>query len=230
MQFQYWEYDNHLIELLLESKMSIKEMAEDIKVSETFIHQRVKALGLDWILQEPRKFSRGQTALTNVLRKILPNEKIVNEYHIGERLKLDIYCPSYNIAIEYHGRQHFEYVAHFHSSYEDFIRSKERDERKIALCNDQNISLIAFRYCDDLSEEIVYNRILTTLKETSTKKVDAKPKRSLKDDSHYQELKAKRNAYQRDLRKKVKQEQRENEKIRTKRIKEEYGLDENNHN
>jgi hypothetical protein len=223
---EYWENDSHLIELLLDSKMSIKEMAEDIKVTETFIHQRVKALGLDWILRQPRKISRGQTALTNTLKKILPNETIVNEFYIGEKLRLDIYCPTYKIAIEYHGRQHFEYVPHFHGSYEEFVRSKERDERKESLCKENGIALIVFRYCDDLSEEIVYNRVLDGIKNSSNAEIDTKQKKSLRDNAQYQELKAKKNAYQRELRKKIKREQKENEKTRAQKVKDEYGLDE----
>lgn len=232
MQFEYWEYDNHLIELLLESKMTTKQMAKEINVSEAFIIRRIKLLGLEWILHQPRKMSRGQTALTQTLKKILPNELIVNEYHIGERLKLDIYCPGYKLAIEYHGRQHFDYVAHFHESYEDFVRAKERDERKIELCKENDIALVAFRYCDDLSEEIVYNRILAAIKDSAeeyqNKKVTLKPKRSMKDNPHYQEVKAKRNAHQRDLRRKIKQENRENEKARAQKIKEQKHLDKDN--
>lgn len=229
MEREYWENDNRVTELLLESKMSVKEIAEDIKTTETFVHQRIKALGLDWILHQPRKISRGQTALTHVLQKILPNEKIVNEFHIGERLKLDIYCPTYNLAIEYHGRQHFEFIPHFHATREDFIRAQERDDRKIELCKEKNISLIAFRYCDNLSEEVVYNRLLEEIKRSTSEaapKKDFKPKRSITNTPGYEEIKAKRNAYQRELRRKIKQEVKENEKTRAQKIKDEYDLDE----
>lgn len=213
MQFEYWEYDNHLTELLLESKMTTKEMAQDIGVSEAFIVRRIKLLGLEWFLRQPRKMSRGQTALTNTLRKILPNEQIINEFHIGERLMLDIYCPKYKLAIEYHGKQHFAYTAHFHDSYEDFVRSQERDERKIELCKENGISLVVFRYCDDLSEDIVYNRILEAIRSSiGEQPKTSKPRRSVRDNPHYQEIKAKRNAHRRELRRKIKNERKEKER------------------
>jgi len=216
--------DNHIIELLLESKLSLKEMAEDIKVSEKFLIHRIKLLGLDWILQQPRKMSRGQTALTKILQKILPNEKIVNEFHIGERLKIDIYCPSYKLAIEYHGIQHFKHIVHFHETHEDFVRSQERDERKLQLCEEKGITLVVFRYNDNLAEDIVYSRILNAIKNSETNQKEIKTKK-VTNSALYQEVKAKRNAYKRELRRKIRNEKKQNDKARAQKNETEYDPD-----
>ena len=58
-----------------------------------------------------------------------------------EGLELDGYCPEINIAFEFNGRQHVEYVEHFHISLEGFEQQKERDKRKQQICKDMVIFL-----------------------------------------------------------------------------------------
>src|SRR3982751_5007371 len=124
----FWSKRYDLTDLLFETNMPLLNIAQEMGVSHKVLCQEMRSMGLTWIRRTSKKMSRGQSVLTSTLKKILPNEKVVNEYHIGDRLKLDIYCPSYNLAIEYHGRQHFEFIPHFHDSYEDFIRAQVRDE------------------------------------------------------------------------------------------------------
>ena len=60
-----------------------------------------------------------------------------------EGLELDGYCPELNMAFEYNGIQHYEYVPHFHRNGEsDFITQRERDIKKYKICRDQGIKLI----------------------------------------------------------------------------------------
>jgi hypothetical protein len=154
---------------------------------------------LSWAKERHRKMSRGQAALTAIMQKLLPNEKIVNEHYLGERLKLDIYCPKYKIGAEYHGRQHFYYTSRFFESKEDFERALERDERKIELCKEQGIALIIFRYNDKLTEEAVYERMLEAIKNSSelVAKTSNNAKKSLKDNEYYLESKKRYNELRR---------------------------------
>lgn len=62
-------------------------------------------------------------------------------------LELDMYNSDMNVAIEYNGRQHYEYVPFLHSnSRTNFHNQKYRDEKKKELCIKHNVSLIIVPY------------------------------------------------------------------------------------
>lgn len=153
-----------ITDMLLDGDMSKKEIAEYLKITPSELNKRIKSYNLDWVKVKKRKMSRGQASIVEILKKIIPNESIDFEYHVGERLLVDIYVPAFNLGIEYHGRQHFEYNAFFHGSKIDFELAQERDERKIELCKEQGITLVAFRYNDLLTEDSVFARILDAIK------------------------------------------------------------------
>jgi hypothetical protein len=64
----------------------------------------------------------------------------------GANLELDIYNEKLKLAIEYNGRQHYDYVPFFHKNYEHFQTQKYRDEIKKMLCKQNGIHLIEIRY------------------------------------------------------------------------------------
>jgi len=99
--------DLFLVDLLLESDLSLPAIAKEVDLSIKDLNKKIAQLGLTWIKEQRKKSSRGQSALTSVMKKLLPNEKIINEHHLGDKLRLDVYCPSYKLAAEFHGRQHF---------------------------------------------------------------------------------------------------------------------------
>lgn len=64
-----------------------------------------------------------------------------------ENLELDCYNDDLKIAIEYNGRQHYEYVPFFHgNSRTNFHNQKYRDEKKADMCKKQGIHLIVVPY------------------------------------------------------------------------------------
>lgn len=65
---------------------------------------------------------------------------------------LDIWIPSLSVAIEYHGAQHFQPVDFFGGE-EAFQRSQERDQRKRALCEANNVRLIEIAHDDPFMED-----------------------------------------------------------------------------
>lgn len=191
-----WEHnqddDEFLTDLLFESSLSLTDIAKELDVNINQLNKRINQLGLSWIKERHKKMSRGQTALTLVMKKLLPGEKILNEHHIGDRLKLDVYCPSYKIAAEYHGRQHFYYTQRFFDTKYDFEEAQKRDLKKIERCKELGIALVVFRYNDKLTEESVYDRMLEAIRTTEIVKEDSK-KRSITQNSAYIAAK-KRNA------------------------------------
>jgi len=54
---------------------------------------------------------------------------------------LDIFLPEHNVAIEYHGRQHFEAIDFFGGP-EGLIKRREQDARKRRLCHKNGCTLI----------------------------------------------------------------------------------------
>jgi len=192
-----------LIDLLFDTSLSISQIAKELEVEVSYVNKKINQLGLNWLKNSRKKMSRGQTALTMIMQKLLPNEKVLNEYHIGDKMKLDVYCPSYAIAAEYHGRQHFYYTSRFFDSKYEFEEAQKRDEKKAQWCKANGIALIVFRYNDSLTEDSVYDRMLHALR-TSPSFEKTKSKSSISSNSFYQQMKKKNSQYKKDLYRKIK--------------------------
>jgi hypothetical protein len=188
---EFWKKEAVLKDLLFESNLSLAEIANQLYIARPELNVLLKKNGLEWVRRNNRKLSRGHASLTQMMQKILPNEEIVNEFHIGERLRLDIYCPSYKLAAEYHGRQHFFYSSHFHKDMDVFHDSVERDRRKEELCREMGISLVVFRFCDKMDEEAVFRRMLEAIK--ATPRIDLPKSKKIYKGNHYYEKVKKQN-------------------------------------
>ena len=103
--------------------------------------------------------SKKQELIYNVLSEMYPFYRIEEEFHIGERLRLDIFVPDLGLAVEYHGRQHYEFVPHFHITENAFEEAKRRDKRKREICEELGIVLIVFTYKEKLTEEYITGKI-----------------------------------------------------------------------
>lgn len=214
----FWHQNYALLDLLLETNMSVADIAKEMNISQAEVQRKQKELGLGWIRRRDRKMSRGQGALTQIMRRLIPGAEIENEYHIGERLMLDVYCPKYHLAAEYHGRQHFQHVTRFHETIYDFERAIERDTRKEQLCKELGITLVVFRYNDVLTEDLVFDRLMDAINVDDEIKFIKKPKiksslqsksfLTVKDNPYYEEAKERRRKYEKELRHKIKEERK----------------------
>lgn len=79
-----------------------------------------------------------------------------------DKLELDMYNEDLNLAVEYNGIQHYKYINFFHKTNDDFVKSQERDDRKIKLCKQKNVNLLVIPYCD-VTEETLFEYILDLL-------------------------------------------------------------------
>lgn len=161
----FWDVDFEIKDLLFSTDQSVSDIAKTLDIPLVEVKQRIKDLGLEWV-RANRKLSKGHAALTEMFRRLIPGEEVINEYHVGERLMLDIYVPKYKLGAEYHGRQHFFYSSFFHKDKDDFIAGQARDERKLELCKEQGIAVVVFRFNDHLSEDVVYSRIIDAINNT----------------------------------------------------------------
>ena len=191
---EFWEVESILKDLLFESNMPLASISKELEISQKDLNILLNKMGLKWVKANSRKLSRGHAALTSIMQNILPNEEIVNEYHIGDRLRLDVYCQSYALAAEYHGRQHFFYSNLFHKDLEDFNESVERDRKKEQMCKDNGIALIVFRFCDKLTEDAVFERMLEAIRSTPRVEIE-KVKKNFKGNFYYEKMKINNREY-----------------------------------
>lgn len=88
--------------------------------------------------------------LFTLVQSVFPDA--IYQYHgtwLG-RQSLDIFVPSYDIAIEYQGQQHFEAVDYFGGK-EALEANIARDSKKRRLCSRNNVDLIEWRYDEPIS-------------------------------------------------------------------------------
>ena len=84
------------------------------------------------------------------IKKLFPHEEIVEDYFhpeisriSGANVQFDIFMIERNIAIEYHGKQHYEDIPSAFSPAETY---KQRDLEKQKLCSEHGIQLIVIPY------------------------------------------------------------------------------------
>lgn len=200
----YWpEYDDDMLtDLLIDTNLSVREIADELGREQVDVTKRIRDLGLSWIRRKKGYISRGQGALMDIMQELLPGEKIVSEEPIGKRLRLDVYCPSYKLAAEYHGRQHFQFVPHFHGTKEGFLAAQARDEEKIKICKDLGIALVVFRYCDRLTKETVFERMMDALR--TTPYIEEEKESKYKGNPFYEAAKKRNREYRKELYHKMK--------------------------
>jgi hypothetical protein len=93
--------------------------------------------------------SRGEEWCTQILSQLYDGYVFIkirlDEFKNPETnraLELDFYCKELNLAIEYNGRQHYEYIKFFHQTMDKFEKQKIRDLIKGGYCDIFNIELI----------------------------------------------------------------------------------------
>lgn len=77
----------------------------------------------------------------------------------------DFYIPRYNLVLEYHGIQHYQFNSFFHKDQEDFSYRKERDliKKKTAINNGLNYISIKYTLFDKLDVILEYIFNSTTI-------------------------------------------------------------------
>ena len=92
--------------------------------------------------------SKGEEKIASILT--LLNIQFQKEYKFKElpNRRFDFYLPEKNICIEFDGKQHFEYVATWHKTKENFDQALLRDNEKTKFCISNNIKLIRIPYWD----------------------------------------------------------------------------------
>ena len=72
--------------------------------------------------------------------------------------RYDIFLPNVNLAIEYMGEQHYWAIEHFGGE-EDFKHRQSLDERKRSLSQSKGITVLNWRYDEDINQEAVRRKL-----------------------------------------------------------------------
>ncbi len=99
------------------------------------------------------KLSKGEAECKRVLEKIFKKpfnnirpDFLSNPVTGGKNLELDCYNEELKLAVEYNGRQHYEYSPYFHKNKDQLETQKYRDMMKRNLCKENNVTLIEVPY------------------------------------------------------------------------------------
>ena len=91
----------------------------------------------------------------DLIKDIFPITPVYEEVTIpgaGPVLYADFFIPKLKMVVEVHGKQHYQYVQHFHGNINGFKASRNRDALKKEWCELNNIDYIELSYKEDLDE------------------------------------------------------------------------------
>ena len=116
--------------------------------------------GYDIFNDDKRKRSRFHIRARNLLKEVFNSYRILEEVklpgstelHRKSVLYLDFYIPSIKLAIEVHGKQHYEFCPFFHRSRAEFLKGQARDDDKIEWCRLNSIELVTLKYTESDDE------------------------------------------------------------------------------
>lgn len=101
--------------------------------------------------------SKPHKKAVDLIKDIAPNIYLCEECLIKPgknypNLYLDIYIPTYNLAIEIDGGQHDSFNLFFHKTIANFHKQKRNDLAKEEWCNINNITFIRLKEKDSIDE------------------------------------------------------------------------------
>lgn len=103
------------------------------------------------------------------IKRLFPYDPIIPEYYVrfkNIQLFFDFYIKSLGILIECQGRQHSEFVKHFHTDVEAFYAQKRRDNLKLEYCELNNLTLVYFYdTIDNITDNLILKRIYEAMNE-----------------------------------------------------------------
>ncbi len=112
-----------------------------------------------------KKFSKLHQSALETLRIIYPAIRVCEEVPVkvrpGLTLYLDIYVPHLEMILEVHGKQHYEYIEHYHGQPHRFGRSQLNDDLKQEWCKINNFRYVELPYNE--SREQWAHRIRTAV-------------------------------------------------------------------
>lgn len=166
---------NEVIEKLLSFHKKYETLSKELLAKDNYINPKVinrlwgnfKNMYLEIfpeILDENRFTSKSCMMALLTINKILREEPILEAKFewlknpdTNKHLRIDAYYTEHNIAVEFHGIQHYEFVKHFHQNIEVFEYKKNLDKIKKELIISHEIKYIEIPY--HFNQEQIINLI-----------------------------------------------------------------------
>lgn len=99
-----------------------------------------KKYEINW---ESKSRSKFQKKIKDFLFFYWEHDRVFEEFKIvGSKLTLDFYNDSKKIAVEVQGDQHNKYIEFFHKNRFEFAAQKDRDQKKLEFCENNDIKLV----------------------------------------------------------------------------------------
>ena len=112
------------------------------------------------------KKSKQEVELDRALAEVFGPAAVKSEKSIkvrGKTLFVDRVLESYKIAFEIDGRQHQEFVAHFHGDAQGFQDAKIRDSLKEQWLEANGYSIVRFAHNEIVTAQTVRDRLVQVL-------------------------------------------------------------------
>lgn len=113
------------------------------------------------IEKRPSKW-KTESSVVKMAIKIFKGHKVIEQGSPDflKRQRYDVWIPSLNIAIEYNGKQHYDYVPFFHrNGEEDLFLQQERDNKKRDVSKKNGVTLIEIPYTEKNIELLIQQYI-----------------------------------------------------------------------
>jgi len=114
----------------------------------------------------------------DLLKQMFPHNTILKEYYVNyksNRLFFDFYIKDLVIVFEIQGRQHKEFVKHFHQDRDGFFMAKKRDNFKVEYTEINKIPFVTIDYNEKITKNVLLRKIIKAQSE------------ALKNDRNYNE-------------------------------------------
>ena len=106
--------------------------------------------------------SKDQKILYDFLTELYPTYNIIYEFPLYDlNQRIDIYIPNLALAIEYDGRQHVDFIEHFHKDIETFKLHQKMDIQKNEYLLLHGIKLIRILYNEMVKDKDELLKIIT---------------------------------------------------------------------
>ena len=99
-----------------------------------------------------------ESELWQLVKRMFPDafREYSPSWLLGQRI--DVFIPSLQLAIEYHGQQHSESVEYFGGK-KGLLRAKERDKRKAQACKEAGVILIVWKYNEPINDSYLLRKL-----------------------------------------------------------------------
>lgn len=101
-------------------------------------------------------------SILNELFPANPHRRVFEEHFVrykNNKLFFDFYVKENMLLVECQGRQHFEFVKHFHGTADNFRSQKFRDNLKIEYVQENDLYLIRLYESEKITKDLILDKI-----------------------------------------------------------------------